>query len=153
MLTRVRAFVLAVVLMVVLGSMAHSFFVQRAWSAAAGLAEGSAPVAIPLAARLAWAWHDLGGMLRSYAALTAAALLVGFLAAGALARVSGFRSWVFGAAGASAIFAMFTAMRLLLGSVGIFGARGPLGLSAQMAAGCLAGVLFARLTPPRRQTL
>jgi hypothetical protein len=149
MLTRVRAFVLAVVLMVVLGSTAHSFFVQRAWSTAAGLADGSPPVAIPLADRLAWAWHDLGGMLLPYAALTSAALLIAFLAAGALARVSGLRVWMFGAAGASGIFALFTATRLLTGSVGIFGARGPLGLSAQMAVGCLAGVLFARLTPRR----
>jgi hypothetical protein len=138
--------------MVVLGSTAHSFFVQRAWSSAAGLADESAPVAIPLADRLAWAWHDLGGMLLPYAAITSAALLIAFLAAGALARVSGLRMGVFGAAGASGIWVMFTAMRVLTGSVGIFGARGTLGLTAQMVVGCLAGVLFARLTA-RRQTL
>jgi hypothetical protein len=33
--------------------------------------------------------------------------------------------------------------------VGIFGARGPAGLAAQMAVGAVAGVLFARLTSPR----
>jgi hypothetical protein len=39
-------------------------------------------------------------------------------------------------------------MRNLLGTVGIFGARGPAGLAAQMAVGAVAGVLFARLTKP-----
>jgi hypothetical protein len=33
--------------------------------------------------------------------------------------------------------------------VGIFGARGPAGLGAQMAVGAIAGVLFARLTSRR----
>ncbi len=33
--------------------------------------------------------------------------------------------------------------------MGIFGARGPAGIAAQMAVGAIAGVLFARLTAPR----
>jgi len=148
MLTRVRAFVLAVALMVVLGSTAHSYFVQHSWAGAAGLADGSAPVAIPVADRLAWAAHDLVGMFPGYPAVTSAALLVGFLVAGAVARLSGFRPWVFAAAGAGAIFVMFRVMRLVLGSVGIFGARGAFGLLAQMAAGCAAGALFAWQTRP-----
>jgi hypothetical protein len=41
-------------------------------------------------------------------------------------------------------------LRISLGTVGIFGARGPTGLAAQMTAGLIAGVLFARLTPPRK---
>ena len=50
-------------------------------------------------------------------------------------------------AGASAIFLLFTALRMLLGTVGIFGARGAMGLAAQTAVGLFAGVLFAKLTP------
>jgi hypothetical protein len=38
MLRRAVAFVVAAVAMVLLGSAAHSYFVQRAWSSAAGLA-------------------------------------------------------------------------------------------------------------------
>jgi hypothetical protein len=57
---------------------------------------------------------------------------------------------VFGAAGALALFVLFTIMRRVLGTVGIFGARGPSGLAAQMVVGGLAGALFARLTAPRK---
>ena len=149
MLRRIVAFVVAAAVMVVLGSVAHSYFVQLAWSTAAGLADGSSPAAIPIADRISWAVHDLFGMILGYAATTSAALLIAFLAAGALARVSGHRVAVFGLASASAILALFTALRVLLGTVGIFGARGAMGLAAQMAAGLLAGVLFAKLSTPR----
>jgi hypothetical protein len=54
---------------------------------------------------------------------------------------------VFGIAGAFAMLVLFTVLKSLLGTVGIFGARGAIGLAAQMAAGSCAGVLFVRLTP------
>jgi hypothetical protein len=146
MLRRVFAFVVAAVAMVVLGSAAHSFFVQRAWSSAAGHAYGTAPVVIPFADRISWAAHDLFGMLLPYCVLTSIALLVAFLFAGALAHFTGFRVIVFGLAGALALFVLFTIMRITLGSVGVFGARGVAGLAAQMAVGAVAGVLFARLS-------
>jgi cellobiose-specific phosphotransferase system component IIC len=146
MLRRVVAFVVAAIAMVLLGSAAHSYFVQQAWSRAAGQANGTAPAPVPFADRISWAAHDLFGMLVSYCALTSIALLVAFLIAGALARFTGYRMIVFGLAGALALFVLFTVMRSVLGTVGVFGARGPAGLAAQMAAGALAGVLFARLT-------
>src|ERR1700722_10365071 len=146
MLRRVVAFVVAAVAMVLLGSAAHSYFVQKAWSNAAGHAFGTAPAAIPFADRISWAAHDLFGMFLPYCALTSIALLVAFLIAGGLARFTGFRLIVFGLAGGLALFVLFTVMKLVLGSVGIFGARGPAGLTAQMAVGAVAGVLFARLT-------
>jgi hypothetical protein len=115
---------------------------------AAGLAGQTPPAAIPFADRVSWAVHDLFGMILLYGAVTSIALLIAFLTAGALARFSGHRVIVFGVAGASAIFALFTALKMLLGTVGIFGARGALGLAAQMAVGLFAGVLFSKLTPP-----
>jgi len=148
MLRRVVAFVVAAVAMVLLGSVAHSYFVQLAWSHAAGLADGTAPAAIPFADRISWAAHDLVGMFLPYCAVTSIALFVAFMIAGGLARFTGFRAIVFGVAGALALFVVFTAMKSLLGTVGIFGARGPAGLAAQMAVGAAAGVLFARLTRP-----
>jgi hypothetical protein len=148
MLRRVVAFVLAAAAMVLLGSAAHSYFVQQAWSGAAGHAYGTAPAAIPLADRIAWAAHDLFGMFVPYCAVTSIALFVAFLIAGGVARFTGFRAIVFGIAGASALFVLFTVVKSLLGTVGIFGARGPAGLAAQMAVGAVAGVLFARLTKP-----
>ena len=148
MLRRVVAFVVAAVAMVLLGSAAHSYFVQRAWSSAAGHAYGTAPVAIPFADRIGWAAHDLFGMFLPYCAVTSIALFVAFVIAGGLARFTGFRVIVFGFAGASALLVLFTVMKSLLGTVGIFCARGPAGLAAQMAAGAVAGALFARLTRP-----
>jgi hypothetical protein len=146
MLRRIVAFVVAVAVMVVLGSAAHSFLVQHAWSIAAGHAGGVHPAAIPLADRVSWAAHDLAGMIVPYAALSSIALLIAFLTAGVVARFSGRRMVVFGLAGAMALFTLFTVLKMALGTVGIFGARGAIGLGAQMAVGLVAGVLFARLT-------
>ena len=148
MLRRVVAFVVAAVAMVLLGSATSSYFVQRAWSGAAGHANATASTAIPLADRISWAGHDLVGVFVPYSTVTSIALLVAFLIAGVLARFTGFRVFVFGLAGALALFALFTILRSVLGTVGIFGARGPMGLAAQMAVGATAGVLFARLTAP-----
>lgn len=153
MLRRIMAFVLAAALMVVLGSASHSYFVQRAWAQAAGLADAGHPAAIPFSDRIAWAAHDLVGMFVTYSAVTSIALLVAFLLAGLLARFSGGRTLVFGIAGAASILVLFTTLRMVLGTVGIFGARGPFGLGGQMLVGLLAGLLFARLTPPRRVAL
>jgi hypothetical protein len=149
MLRRIVAFVVAVAAMVVLGSAAHSFFVQDAWSIAAGYAGGTVPAAIPLADRISWAAHDLAGMILPYASLTSIALLIAFLTAGVVARFSGRRVIIFGLAGALALFTLFTVLRMTLGTVGIFGARGANGLAAQMAVGLIAGALFAKLTEQR----
>jgi hypothetical protein len=152
MLRRIVAFVLAAAVMVVLGSAAHSFLVQEGWSVAAGQAAGAAPASIPLADRISWAGHDLAGMIVPYAALTSIALFIAFLIAGLVARFSGVRVFVFGLAGAVALFTLFTVLRMTLGSVGVFGARGSVGLAAQMAVGLAAGVLFARLTGRNQRT-
>lgn len=144
---RVAAFAAAAAFMVVCGSAAHSLLVQNAWSAAAGQADGSGFAAIPRMDRIAWALHDLRGMFVSYAGLTSITLLIALLIAGMIVRFTGRRTLVFGLAGAIALLVMFTVMRRMLGTVGVFGARGTMGLSAQMAAGLLAAVLFAKLTP------
>lgn len=149
MLRRVGAFVVATAVMIVLGSTVQSYLIQRDWSGAAGLADGTGPVAIPFGDRISWVAHDLVGMFVPYSIVTTIALLVAFLVAGALARFIGFRLFVFGLAGAVALFALFATLRTVLGTVGIFGARGPMGFATQMAVGAIAGLLFARLTQPR----
>jgi hypothetical protein len=145
-LRRIGAYAVAVAFMTVLGTAAHSLLVQRAWSRAAGEADGTGPAAIAFDDRMAWFAHDLAGLFVGYTLITGIALLIAFLAAGALARFSGGRTLVFGLAGASSIWVLFTTLRIVLGTVGIFGARGPMGLAAQMAVGAMAGSLFARLT-------
>jgi cellobiose-specific phosphotransferase system component IIC len=153
MLRRVIAFVVAACVMVLLGSAAHSVLIQQAWSSAAGHAAGTVPVAIPFADRISWAGHDLVGMIVPYSAVTSIALLVAFLIAGALARFTGFRVIVFGLAGALALFTLFTILRSVLGTVGVFGARGAMGLAAQMTVGAVAGVLFAKITEARNASI
>ena len=148
MLRRIAAFAIAVAIMVTLGSAAHSYFVQQAWSQAAGWAGGTGQGALPFTDRISWAAHDVVGMIKSYGALTVIALLIAFLAAGAVTRLTGNRTVVFGAGGAVAVFLMFTALRTFIGTVFIFGARGASGLATQMAVGLIAGVVFARLTTP-----
>ena len=106
MLCRIAAFAVAAAVMVVLGSAAHSYFVQTAWS----------------------------------------------MAAGAVTRFTGHRTIVFAICAAASIFVMFSALRMLMGTVAIFGARSTGGLAMQMVVGLTAAVVYARLTmPPARR--
>jgi hypothetical protein len=150
MLRRIFAFAIAALVMVTLGTAAQSYRVQEAWSTAAGQAMGTGPVAIPMGDRLSWMVHDFGGLLDSYGALTTITLLIALLIAGAVARFSGHRSLVFGIAGASAVLALLTGLKVVLGTVGVFGARGGMGHATQALVGLLAALLFARLAPVRK---
>jgi hypothetical protein len=148
LLRRLGAFVAALVVMALLGSIAHSLFVQDAWSSSVAAAEG-APGELSMDHRLAWIAHDLVGLQPLYGILTGIALLIAFLAAGLFARFTGLRPIVFTVAGAVAIFVLFWAVKANLGTVGVFGARGTYGLAAQIVAGAIAGLSFALLTRPR----
>jgi len=155
MVRRLVAFAIAALVMIVLGSIAHSLMVQQAWSDAVVMGEGT-PAAIPFGDRLSWIFTDLIGMETQmapnappYGALTTIALLVSFLVAGLVARFTGLRTIVFAVAGAVAIFILFTALKAAVGTVGVFGARGMFGLGLQMSAGLIAGAVFALLTTPR----
>jgi hypothetical protein len=156
MARRLVAFLVAALVMTVLGSLAHSLMVQQAWIAATDMGDGVAPAALTLGERFNWIVGDLVGMETQmapnappYGALTAVALLVAFLAAGLVARFTGLRTIVFAVAGAVAIFVLFSALKAAVGTVGVFGARGALGLGLQMTAGLIAGAVFALLTQRR----
>jgi hypothetical protein len=151
MLRRIIAFVVAATVLVVSGSFMQSYLVQQAWSIAAGQADGGPPAALALSARIGWAGHDFAGIFVRYGALTAGTLLVALLAAGALARVTGRRVIVFGITSALGILTLFTAVRILLGTVGIFGVRGTTGLATQMVIAFGAGMVFAQLTRSRTE--
>jgi hypothetical protein len=155
MVRRLVAFAIAALVMIVLGSIAHSLMVQQAWSDAVVMGEGT-PTELPIGDRLSWIFSDLIGMETQmasnappYGALTSIALVLAFLAAGLVARFTGLRPIVFAVAGAVAIFVLFTALKATVGTVGVFGARGMLGLGLQMTAGLIAGFVFAQLTTPR----
>jgi hypothetical protein len=149
MLRRIIAFVVAATVLVVSGSFMQSYLVQQAWSVAAGHAGGGPPATLALSERIAWAGHDFAGIFLQYGALTAGTLLVALLVAGAIARVTGRRVIVFAISSALGIFTLFTAVRSILGTVGIFGVRGTTGLATQMVIALGAGMLFALLTRSR----
>ena len=144
MIRRLLAFIFAVLTMALLGSVAHSLFVQQAWIDAAGAA-----TQLSVSERLGWIAHDIVGLEPLFGALAAVALLVAFLVSGLVARFTGLRAIVFAVAGAVAIFVLFTTMKSVLGTVGVFGARGTMGLGAQMIAGLIAGLVFAMMTKPQ----
>ena len=148
MLRRIIVFVFAAALMAALGSFAHTWFIQEAWLEAAAMSGGVAPE-LSLAERLSWMLDDVVGLQPLYGTLTTAALLISFLAAGLVSRFTGLRTIVYAVAGGVAIFVMFTLMKNVLGTVGVFGARSPMGLGVQAFAGVLSGLLFAWLTQPR----
>lgn len=143
MVRRLAAYVSAVLITALLGSIAHSLFIQQAWLQAAG-----ADAQIPTGDRITWITHDIVGLEPLYGALVALALFVAFLVSGLVARFTGLRTIVFAVAGAVAMFTMFTIMRMELGTVGVFGARGSMGLAVQMAVGLVAGLVFATITAP-----
>jgi hypothetical protein len=155
MVRRLVAFVVAALVMAVLGAAMHSLFVQEAWLAAATQANTGYPAALTVSDRLAWIGHDIVGMhfgtapnAPPYGVLTSVGLLVAFFAAGLVARFTGLRLIVFAVAGAVAMFVLFTALKAALGTVGVFGARGTFGLAGQMVVGAIAGFVFARMTQP-----
>lgn len=116
------------------------------------LAAMGAPVDIGL--RFSQAIADMQGLLASgsppgiFPAIIAIGLLIAFPVAGLVARLApGLRWFVFMVAGAAAIFVIFTALKTSLGTVGLFGARGAIGLALQMGAGALGGLVFTILKP------
>lgn len=147
MVRAIFGFVAALALTVVLGIAAASYFVMDAWASTTAMTEGAAP-ALSLGERAQWIGHDIVGMGPMYGALTGIALFVAFLASGLVARLApGLRPIVFGVAGAVAMVVLFMTMRQVLGTVGVFGARGDLGLAAQAFVGFLAGLTFATIKP------
>jgi hypothetical protein len=145
-----------------LGATLHSLFAQAAWSAAAAQG-GAGSVELSLVDRLSWIGRDIvgmtdisgllfpsaGNMSLPYSLVIFVALLIGFSAAGIAARFLGMRTLAFALAGAVAIFAALSVIKLVAGTIGIFGARTLLGMAAQMAAGAESGYLFAIVTQPR----
>ncbi|MCF8470867.1 MAG: hypothetical protein K9G30_08785, partial [Parvibaculum sp.] len=101
----VLAFILAVIVTTVLGSIAHTQFIL------AGLADLS--VAIPLSERLSMTVHDIAGMGPQYGVVIAIGLLMALAAAALVFRIVGTRrTLIYGVAGAVALAVALTAMSM-----------------------------------------
>ena len=140
------AFLIAAAVTFAAASFAHTQMILNE------LAAMGAPVTAGL--RLSQGIADMAGLLGSgsppgiFAAIIAAGLAVAFPVAGLVARIApGLRWFVFMVAGAVAMFVVFAALKSTLGTVGLFGARGTMGLALQMGAGALGGLVFSALKP------
>lgn len=140
------AYVIATAVTFAAASIAHTQMVLNE------LAAMGAPVSGGL--RLSQSVADMVGLLASgsppgiFVAIIAIGLIVALPVAGLVARLApGLRWFVFMVAGAIAMFVIFTALKALLGTVGLFGARGMVGLALQMGAGALGGLVFTALKP------
>ena len=138
---RSLAFVAAVAVAAVLASMLSTYFVLR------GLL--SLGVRIGFGDRIGAYVHDVTGMAPLFAAIVAGGFVVAFPTGALLARwFATKRTWIYMAAGATAIVVALASMEALLGVMPIAGARHWVGLTAQGIAGAAGGWLFARLSRP-----
>lgn len=140
---RVLAFVAAVAVAAALASLLSTYFVLR------GLL--SLGVRIGFGDRLGAYAHDVVGMAPLFAAIVAVGFVVAFPTAALVARwFAAKRTWIYAAAGATAIVVALASMEALLAIMPIAGARHWVGLVAQGIAGAAGGLLFARLSRQRQ---
>lgn len=135
------AWAIAVVVAVVLGSLAQSAFNLAALSAL--------DVELGIADWIGTAGHDLLNFTPTYALLVAIAFAVAWPVAATLKRAfPGHRELLFVLAGFSAIWTTIAIMNRALPVTGIAATRALEGTLALALAGAVAGWLYARLTRP-----
>lgn len=133
----VLAFVLAVIVTTVLGAIAHTQFVLARLS---GLG-----VEIPLGERLSTTLHDIVGMAPLFGAIVGAGFIVAFAAGALVFRLAGVqRTLIYMVAGAVSLAVTLLVMNAVFEITAIAGARSTLGFLAQMAAGAMGGLAFAK---------
>lgn len=143
MLSWIRGYVIAVLVGAALGAIASSTFVLN------GLADIMGP--IPLGDRAATALKDIAGFGPTYAAVLAVPLAVLFGLAGLAARqIRPARIPFMAIAGGLASAGVLFGLTAAVGTQVIAGAREPAGFAAQIAAGAVAGLVFALAHRPRR---
>ncbi|ABS62782.1 conserved hypothetical protein [Parvibaculum lavamentivorans DS-1] len=135
----VLAFVLAVVVATVLGSIAHTQFVLGRLA--------DIGVSVPLSDRISMTLHDIGGMGPLYGAIIGLGLIVAMAAAALVFRFAGIqRTLIYGVAGAAAVGVALAAMGMAYDITPIAGARSAAGFLAQMLAGAIGELTFARVS-------
>ena len=137
----VLGYILAVVVVLIVGAGAHAFFNQGDLAALGG--------EFSIGQRIEWIVHDIAGMAPLYGAIMGGALLVAFLVAGLVSRfMSGLRSIVFVVAGGVAVAVALTAMTQVFGITAIASAREMDGFIGQIIAGALAGLTYVMVKRP-----
>lgn len=138
----VLAFLLAMVVATVLGAVAHTQFVLARLS---GLG-----VDISFGERLSTTLHDIAGMAPLFGAIVGAGFIVAMSSAALAFRLAGTqRTLIYAVAGAVSLGVTLTVMNAVFEITAIAGARSTLGFLAQMAAGAVGGLTFAKALPAR----
>jgi len=136
------AFILAVIVATVLGAVAHTQFVLARLS---GLG-----VDISLGERLSMTLHDIVGMAPLFGAIVGAGFIVAMSAAALVFKLAGTqRTLIYVVAGAVSLGVTLMVMNAVFEITAIAGARSTLGFLAQMAAGAVGGMTFAKALPAR----
>lgn len=138
----VLAYVLAVVVATVLGAVAHTQFVLARLT---GLG-----VDISLGERLSTTLHDIVGMAPLFGAIVGAGFIVALSAGALVFKLAGVqRTLIYTVAGAVSLGVTLLVMNFIFEITAIAGARSTLGFLAQMAAGAIGGLTFAKALPAR----
>jgi len=137
----VLGYILAVIVVLVIGAGAHAVFNQGDLAAIGG--------DFTIGDRLSWIAHDIVGMAPLYGAIMGVALLIGFIVAGIVAGfMQPLRSVVYIVAGAVAVGVALTVMGQLFEITPIASTRGMDGFIGQAVAGALAGLTYAMIKRP-----
>ena len=137
----VLGYILAVVVVLIIGAGAHAVFNQGDLAALGG--------DFTFGQRVEWIIHDIIGMAPLYGAIMGAALLVAFLAAGFVSRfAAGLRTIVFVVAGGVAVAVALIAMAQVFEIMPIASAREMDGFIGQAIAGALAGLTYVLIKRP-----
>ncbi len=134
------SFIAAVIVAIILGSMASTHFVLGALT--------DLGIEIPFSDRLSMTLQDIVGIAPLYGAIIGTGLLVAFIAALFVARLApGLRWFVYLVAGGTAVGVTLITLQTVFGGImPISGARSTGGFIAQIAVGAVAGYVFATLT-------
>ncbi|MAN61694.1 MAG: hypothetical protein CMI60_07075 [Parvibaculum sp.] len=136
----IGSFFAAVIVAIILGSIASTHFVLGALS--------DLGVAIPFPDRLAMTIQDIVGIAPLYGAIIGTGLLVAFVAAIFVSKLAPNLRWfVYLVAGGTAVGVTLITLQTAFGGImPISGARSTGGFIAQIAVGAVAGYVFATLT-------
>jgi hypothetical protein len=136
----IGSFLAAVIVAIILGSIASTHFVLGALT--------DLGVEIPFSDRLTMTLQDIVGIAPLYGAIIGTGLLVAFVAAIFVAKLAPSLRWlVYLVAGGAAVgITLFTLQVTFGGIMPISGARSTGGFLAQIAVGAISGYVFARLT-------
>lgn len=137
----VLGFILAVIVVLVIGASAHAVFNQGDLAALGA--------EFTVGQRIEWIIHDIAGMAPLYGAIMAGGLLVGFIVAGIVAGfMPGLRSVVYIVAGAVAVGTTLIIMGQVFEITPIASAREMDGFIGQAIAGAFAGLVYATVKRP-----